>query len=436
MVKRAIIMGAAGRDFHNFNTVFRGRHEWRVVAFTAAQIPFIEKRRYPPALAGRLYPRGIPIRPEEELKALIRAHRVDEVFFSYSDVSHQYVMDKASDVLAAGANFTLLGPRQTQLRSRKRVISVCAVRTGCGKSQTTRKIAEYLRRRGVRFAVVRHPMPYGRLSDEVLERFANRADLDRYKCTIEEREEYEPYIAEGIPVYAGVDYLKILRAAEREADVILWDGGNNDFPFFRSDLHIVVADPLRAGHELTYYPGAVNFRQADILVINKINSARAGQIRTILANAKAKNPDATVVLANSVVRADKPALIRNRRVLVIEDGPTVTHGGMAFGAGLVAARKYGAKAVVDPRRFAVGPIREAFMKYPHLSRIVPALGYAPAQLRALEQTIARTPCDTVIVGTPIDLARLITIRQPIVRVSYDLEEKRGDVLAHVRRLLQ
>ncbi len=435
MAKRAIIMGAAGRDFHNFNTAFRGRREWRVVAFTAAQIPFIEKRRYPPALAGRLYPRGIPIRPEEELEALIRAHRVDYVFFSYSDVSHQYVMDKASDVLAAGANFSLLGPRQTQLRSRKRVISVCAVRTGCGKSQTTRKIAEYLRRRGVRFAVVRHPMPYGRLSDEVLERFATRADLDRYKCTIEEREEYEPYIAEGIPVYAGVDYQKILRAAEREADIILWDGGNNDFPFFRSDLHIVVADPLRAGHELTYYPGAVNFRQADVLVINKINSARAGQVRTILANAKAKNPVAAIVLANSVVRADKPALIRNRRVLVIEDGPTVTHGGMPFGAGLVAARKYKAKAIVDPRPFAVGAIRQAFAAFPHLSRLIPALGYAPAQLRALEQTIARTPCDTVIVGTPIDLARLITIRQPIVRVSYDLEEKRGDVLAHVRRVV-
>jgi predicted GTPase len=415
-------MGAAGRDFHNFNTYFRDNPAYRVVAFTATQIPDIEGRKYPAALAGKLYPKGIPIHAEAELDGLIAAHKVDDVHLAYSDLPHAYVMDKASQVLAAGANFVLLGPCDTMIKSRKPVVSVCAVRTGSGKSQTSRRVAEILKSKGRRVAAIRHPMPYGDLVKQKVQRFAAYADLDKHECTIEEREEYEPHIDKGIIVYAGVDYGAILRQAEKEADVILWDGGNNDFSFYKSDLEIVVADPHRAGHELSFYPGAVNFRRADVIVVNKMDTATPEGIATVLASAKALNPKATIIRANSPTIVKDGERIRGKRVLVIEDGPTLTHGGMKYGAGIVAARKYGAAEIIDPRPFAVGSIQKTFEKYNHLDNVLPAMGYGDKQTRELAQTIEAVDCDLVVSATPIDITRVITVSKPILRVGYELEE--------------
>ncbi len=421
-MKKAIIMGAAGRDFHNFNVCFRDNADCRVVAFTATQIPDIDDRKYPAELAGKLYPKGIPICAEEELAALIREHKVKDVYFAYSDVSHEYVMNKASLVLAAGANFCLLGPNDTMIRSRKPVVSVCAVRTGSGKSQTSRKIALLLKARGRRVAVIRHPMPYGDLVKQKVQRFAAYADLDKHECTIEEREEYEPHIDNGIIVYAGVDYGAILKQAEKEADVILWDGGNNDFSFYRSDLEIVVVDPHRAGHELRYHPGETNFRRAQVIVINKMDTAGKEQVDAVLANIKKFNPRARVIRANSRITVQNGWEISGKRVLVIEDGPTLTHGGMKFGAGIVAAQKYGAAEIIDPRPFAVGSIKKTFEKYTHLDKVLPAMGYGEKQMRELAATINRTDCDLVVSATPIDLIRVIRPNKRLLRVHYELEE--------------
>jgi len=421
-VKKVIIMGAAGRDFHNFNTYFRDNKDYRVVAFTATQIPDIDGRKYPAELAGKLYPKGIPIHAEAELNALIAAHKVDDVHFAYSDVSHEYVMQKASQVMAAGANFVLLGPNDTMIKSRKPVISVCAVRTGSGKSQTSRKVAEILQKKGRKVVAIRHPMPYGDLVKQKVQRFADYADLDKHECTIEEREEYEPHIDKGIIVYAGVDYGAILRQAEKEADVILWDGGNNDFSFYKSDLEIVVADPHRAGHELRYHPGETNFRRAQVIVINKMDTAKKEDIDIVLANIKRINPKATVVRANSPTIVEDGGRITGKRVLVIEDGPTLTHGGMKYGAGIVAARKYGAAEIIDPRPFAVGTIKKTFEKYNHLDSVLPAMGYGDKQTRELAKTIEAIDCDLVVSATPIDITRVIKVSKPILRVGYELEE--------------
>jgi len=421
-VKKVVIMGAAGRDFHNFNTYFRDNKDYRVVAFTATQIPDIEGRKYPAELAGKLYPKGIPIHAEAELNDLIAAHKVDDVHFAYSDVSHEYVMQKASQVMAAGANFVLLGPKDTMIKSRKPVISVCAVRTGSGKSQTSRKVAEILQKKGRQVVAIRHPMPYGDLVKQKVQRFADYADLDKHECTIEEREEYEPHIDKGIIVYAGVDYGAILRQAEKEADVILWDGGNNDFSFYKSDLEIVVADPHRAGHELRYHPGETNFRRAQVIVINKMDTAKKEDIDVVLANIKKINPKATIVRANSPTIVEDGGRITGKRVLVIEDGPTLTHGGMKYGAGIVAARKYGAAEIIDPRPFAVGTIKKTFEKYNHLDNVLPAMGYGDKQTRELAKTIEAIDCDLVVSATPIDITRVIKVSKPILRVGYELEE--------------
>ncbi|MGZ5452654.1 MAG: cyclic 2,3-diphosphoglycerate synthase [Candidatus Aminicenantales bacterium] len=421
-MKKVLIMGAAGRDFHNFNTYFRDNPDYRVVAFTATQIPDIEGRKYPAALAGKLYPKGIPIFAEADLDKLIAAHKVDDVHLAYSDLPHAYVMDKASQVLAAGANFVLLGPCDTMIKSRKPVVSVCAVRTGSGKSQTSRRVATILKEKGRRVVAIRHPMPYGDLVKQKVQRFATYADLDKHECTIEEREEYEPHIDKGIVVYAGVDYGAILRQAEKEADVILWDGGNNDFSFYKSDLEIVVADPHRPGHELSYYPGAVNFRRADVIVINKMDTATPEGIETVLANARKVNPKAKIIRANSPTIVKDGGRITGKRVLVIEDGPTLTHGGMKYGAGIVAARKYGAAEIIDPRPFAVGSIKKTFEKYNHLDNVLPAMGYGDKQTRELAQTIEAIDCDLVVSATPIDITRVIKVSKPILRVGYELEE--------------
>jgi predicted GTPase len=421
-VKKVIIMGAAGRDFHNFNTYFRNNPDYRVVAFTATQIPDIAGRKYPAALAGKLYPRGIPIYTESELDALIAKYKVDDVHFAYSDVAHEYVMNKASQVMADGANFVLLGPRDTMVKSRRPVVSVCAVRTGSGKSQTSRKVATILKEKGRKVVVIRHPMPYGDLVKQKVQRFATYADLDKHECTIEEREEYEPHIDKGIIVYAGVDYGAILRQAEKEADVILWDGGNNDFPFYKSDLEIVVADPHRAGHELSYYPGETNFRRAKVIVINKMDTATPEGIETVLASARKVNPKATIIRANSPTIVKDGERIRGKRVLVIEDGPTLTHGGMTYGAGIVAAKKYGAAEIIDPRPFAVGSIKKTFEKYTHLDVVLPAMGYGDKQTRELAKTIEAIDCDLVVSATPIDITRVIKVSKPILRVGYELEE--------------
>lgn len=421
-MKKVIIMGAAGRDFHNFNTYFRENKDYRVVAFTATQIPDIEGRKYPAALAGKLYPKGIPIHAEEELDTLIARRKVDEVHFAYSDVSHEYVMNKASQVMAAGANFVLLGPADTMIRSRRPVISVCAVRTGSGKSQTSRRVAEILQKKGRRVAIIRHPMPYGDLVKQRVQRFADYADLDKHECTIEEREEYEPHIDRGMVVYAGVDYGAILRRAEKEADIILWDGGNNDFSFYRSDLEIVVADPHRAGHELRYHPGETNFRRAQVVVVNKMDTARREDIEAVLAGLRKVNPKAIVIRAHSPAVVENGARIKGRRVLVIEDGPTLTHGGMTFGAGIVAARKYGAAEIVDPRPYAVGSIKKTFQNYGHLDNVLPAMGYGAKQTRELARTVDAVDCDLVVSATPIDITRVISVSKPILRVRYDLEE--------------
>jgi predicted GTPase len=421
MPKRVIIMGAAGRDFHNFNVYFRDNPDYQVVAFTATQIPNIEGRRYPPELAGHLYPEGIPIYPEEELTDLVRRYQVDQVVFAYSDVSHEYVMHKASQALVAGADFRLMGTGSTMLTSRKPVVAVCAVRTGSGKSQTTRHVCDVLRRMGHRVVVVRHPMPYGDLTAQVVQRFATYEDLDRYRCTIEEREEYEPHIDRGVVVYAGVDYERILRQAEEEADIVVWDGGNNDLPFFRPDLHIVVADPHRPGHEVRYHPGEANLRAADVVVINKVNTADPDGIAQVRRNIQEVNPQAIVVEAASPIFVEDPGAIQGRRVLVIEDGPTLTHGEMAYGAGVTAARRFGAAELVDPHPYAVRSIAETFRKYPHIGPLLPAMGYGDEQIRDLEETINATPCDLVLAATPVDIRRLLKVRYPVDRVRYELQ---------------
>jgi predicted GTPase len=432
MAIRTLILGAAGRDFHNFNVVFRDDPTYDVVAFTATQIPDIAGRQYPPALAGPRYPSGIPIWAEDHLPGLIADHRIDQVVFSYSDVSYAHVMHRAAIANAAGADFVLLGARRTMLRSRKPVVAVCAVRTGAGKSQTTRRVAALLRAAGLRVAAIRHPMPYGDLAAQRVQRYAALADLQRFHCTIEEIEEYEPHIVAGTLVYAGVDYAAILAEAEQEVDVILWDGGNNDLPFYQPDLHIVVADPLRVGNELSYYPGETNLRMADAVIINKIDSADREAIRQLRDNVRSVNPRAVLIEAASPVMAEGADILTGRRVLVVEDGPTVTHGEMTFGAGTVVARKFGAAEIVDPRPYAVGRLADTFTTYPRIGALLPAMGYGDEQVRDLEATIAKVPCDAVVIGTPIDLTRLITIRQPSVRVRYDLQEigrpDLGDVL--------
>ncbi|MGW8226786.1 MAG: cyclic 2,3-diphosphoglycerate synthase [Anaerolineales bacterium] len=419
---RTLIMGAAGRDFHNFNVFFRGNKDYEVVAFTATQIPNIEDRRYPSQLAGSNYPDGIPIYPEAELAELIRDKKVDLVIFAYSDVPHEYVMHKASLVLEAGADFQLMGTKRTQIKSTKPVVAVCAVRTGAGKSQTTRRVSLILRDMGYKVAAIRHPMPYGDLVAQAVQRFAGYSDLDKYDCTIEEREEYEPHIDNGIVVYAGVDYERILRQAEQEVDIVLWDGGNNDLPFYTPDLHIVVADPHRPGHELTYYPGEANARAADVLVINKVDTAAPENVMDVRENLHLLNPSAMVIEAASPLFVDDPLAIRGKRVLVVEDGPTLTHGEMAYGAGWVAARRFGAAEIVDPRPFAVGSILETYRKYPTTGDILPAMGYGDEMVAELEQTINNADVDLVIIGTPIDLAGLLKINKASQRVRYELQE--------------
>ena len=421
---RIVIAGAAGRDFHDFNTVFRQDESARVIAFTATQIPNIDGRRYPPALSGPLYPEGIPIHPESDLEKLIHDHEVDEVVFSYSDVSHEYVMHLASRVLAAGAGFRLLSPRRTMLPSSRPIVSVCAVRTGSGKSQTSRKVLEILQRElgYQRVVAVRHPMPYGDLAAQAVQRFASHADMDRAHCTIEEREEYEPYIERGAVIFAGLDYEAILRQAEQEADVIIWDGGNNDLPFFRSNFHIVVVDPHRPGHEVRYHPGEANLRLADAVVINKIDTADNAGVNTVLSNIRAVNPGAIIVRGASPLSVEDPEAIRGKRVLVVEDGPTLTHGEMAYGAGVVAAQQYGAAEIVDPHPYAVRTIADTYRKYPTTGAVLPAMGYGKEQMADLEETINRTPVDLVLVATPIDLGRLVDIDKPNQRVRYELQE--------------
>ncbi|HXF73713.1 MAG TPA: cyclic 2,3-diphosphoglycerate synthase [Actinomycetota bacterium] len=435
MTRRVLIMGAAGRDFHNFNVVYRDDPDALVVAFTATQIPFIEDRTYPPELAGPRYPRGIPIHDEEELTRLVRELEVDEVVFAYSDVSHEHVMHKASEALAAGASFVLLGPRATMLRADVPVVAVCAVRTGAGKSQTTRAVAATLREAGRRVVAVRHPMPYGDIAAQRVQRFASFEDLDRHRVTVEEREEYEPHLAAGTVVYAGVDYAEILQAAQAECDVLVWDGGNNDLPFVRPDVHLVVADPLRAGHETRYHPGEANLRMADAVVINKVDSATPEQVAALEGTIRAVNPRATVLKAASRITVDDPGAIAGRRVLVVEDGPTLTHGEMTFGAGVVAARRHGAAEIVDPRPYAVGTIQDVYRRY-DVGPVLPAMGYSEQQLEEMEKTIEAADCDLVVVASPIDLRRVIDLSKPAVRVRYELEVLEGsptlrDVLAPV-----
>ena len=417
-----LIMGAAGRDFHNFNVYFRNNPNYEVVAFTATQIPDIAGRKYPVELSGPLYPKGIPIYPEEELPTLIKEKQIDQVILAYSDLPHQYVMDKASIVLASGADFRLMGPKNTMLKSNLPVISICAVRTGCGKSQTTRKVTDILKKMGYKIAVIRHPMPYGDLKEQIWQRYENYSDLDHYNCTIEEREEYEPHLDRGNILYAGVDYQEILTRAEKDADIIVWDGGNNDIPFYKSDFHIVVTDPHRVGHEMTYYPGEVNLRMADVVVMNKIDTAAPDQINLLRENIHQLAPNAILIEAASPLTVDHPELIRGERVLVIEDGPTLTHGEMKYGAGVVAAQKYGAKEIIDPRPYAVGSIKDTYKKYPNIGILLPAMGYGKKQIQELEDTINATDCDLVIIGTPIDLTRIIKFNKKSVRVKYELQE--------------
>ena len=428
---KIIIMGAAGRDFHNFNVFFRNNEDYEVIAFTAAQIPGIAGRAYPKQLAGSLYGKDIPIYPEENLTKLIKEHGINQVILAYSDLSHETVMQKASLILAAGADFRLMGTQSTMLKSKKPVISVCAVRTGAGKSPTSQKLVDLLTEKGFRVVVVRHPMPYGDLLKQECQRFATMDDCIKNECTIEEREEYEPYICCGTVVFSGVDYEKILTAAEQEADIIIWDGGNNDIPFFQPDLHIVIADPHRAGHELTYYPGEVNVLLADVVVVNKVDSARKEDVELVLRNVRSINERAKILKANSVITVENPDNIKGKLVLVVEDGPTLTHGGMAFGAGVIAAKKYGARELVDPRQHAIGSIREVYEKFSHLGAVLPAMGYSEEQIKELEMTINESDCDVVIAGTPIDLGLLLKLNKPVVRVRYrieELDEKLEDVI--------
>lgn len=422
MIEKVIIMGAAGRDFHNFNIYFRDNPRYKVVAITATQIPDIEGRLYPPELSGKLYPDGVPIYEEDKLSDLIEEHKVDLVAFSYSDVSHNEVMHKASVVMAGGADFMLIGATYTMIRSQKPVVTVCAVRTGCGKSQTTRQVCKILRDEGKKVVAIRHPMPYGDLTKQVVQRFSSYEDFEKHNCTIEEREEYEPHVAQGTVVYAGVDYGQILKEAEKEADVIVWDGGNNDTPFFYPDVHIVLFDPHRAGHELLYYPGETNLNMADIAVINKVDSAESDKIDQVRKNIEKHAPKAEIILAESAVLVDDPNQIRGKRVLVVEDGPTLTHGEMKFGAGVVAAQRHGAAEIVDPRPFITGTIKETFESYPDIGAVLPAMGYGEVQTRDLEQTINNTDCDLVLFATPIDLPKLISINKPNLRVRYEYKD--------------
>ncbi len=415
-------MGAAGRDFHNFNTVYRNNPAVEVVAFTATQIPDIDGRQYPPELAGELYPKGIPIHSEDELPALIHKHKIDEVVFAYSDVPYSYIMARSAVVNAAGADFKLLGPQETMIKSTKPVVAICATRTGCGKSQVSRRVVKLLMENGKKVVAIRHPMPYGDLTKQRVQRFAEVADLDKHKCTIEEREEYEPHITRGNVIYAGVDYEAIVREAEKEADIIVWDGGNNDMPFYQPDLLITVADPHRPGDGLKYYPGEVNLRMADIVVINKIDTADSENVIKVRAAIQQVNPKAVVVDAASPVFLDDPAAIRGKRILAVEDGPTLTHGEMTYGAGIVAAQKFGAAEIVDPRPYTTGTISDTFEKYPNIGPLLPAMGYSDQQIADLNTTINQTDCDTVIIGTPIDLRRLININKPAIRVTYELQE--------------
>ncbi|MGE4292894.1 MAG: cyclic 2,3-diphosphoglycerate synthase [Desulfovibrio sp.] len=429
MVENVIVMGAAGRDFHNFNVYFRGNARYNVVCFTATQIPNIDGRKYPAQLAGEQYPDGIPIHPDARLAELIQEHKVDLVVFSYSDIPHVEVMHKASIATAHGADFMIIGAPYTMLKSSKPVVSVCAVRTGCGKSQTSREVMRVLQALGRRVVAVRHPMPYGDLVKQEVQRFAELADMDRHECTIEEREEYEPVVRMGAVIYAGVDYEKILRRAEEEADVVVWDGGNNDTPFYKPEVNIVVFDPHRAGHELTYHPGETNMRMCDIAVINKVDSADPDKIEQVRRTIMECNPGAEIVLAESEVLADRPELIQGKRVLVVEDGPTLTHGEMRFGAGVIAAERGGATQIVDPRPFLKGSLAETFRKYPNIGHVLPAMGYSPAQVRDLEATINACECDTVVSATPIDITGLLTVNKPLVRVSYEYKDHGEPTLA-------
>jgi len=424
-MKRVVIMGAAGRDFHNFNVVYRDSDEYRVVAFTAAQIPGIEGRTYPRELAGKNYPNGIPISREEELARIVRDEKVDLVVLSYSDLSNVEVVHKGSIAMAAGADFQLLGPRSTMIRSRLPVVSVGAVRTGAGKSTVSRKITSVLQKHGKKVVVIRHPMPYGNLSKEICQRFATFEDLDRNECSIEGREEYEPHIENGFVVFAGIDYARILKEAEKEAEVILWDGGNNDIPFIKPDIHFVVLDPLRAGDELSHYPSEVNVRMANIAIINKVNTADVKDVDVVESNLKPTNPDAKIIKAASEISLDKPELVKGKRVLVIEDGPTVTHGDMPYGVGFLAAKQFQASQIVDPRRFAVGIIASTYAKYPHLQSVLPTMGYGQQQIRDLQESIERVDCDSVVIATPADIRRLIKFSKPTARVSYELRELKG-----------
>ncbi len=419
---KIIIMGAAGRDFHNFNLIYRDNDKYEVVAFTATQIPDIDRRKYPSELAGKLYPNGIPIHDESDLEQLIEDNNIEEIVFSYSDILHEDVMHKASKVIAWGAHFKMLGGEHTMIKSTKPVIAICAVRTGCGKSQTTRRVAQILKDAGRKVAAIRHPMPYGDLVRQKVQRFATLEDLKKHKCTIEEMEEYEPHINTGTIVYAGVDYEAIVREAEKEADIILWDGGNNDMPFYKPDLNIVVVDPHRPGHERLYYPGETNLLMADVVIINKIDTADTEDIDEVRWSVREANPDAVIIDAASPISVENAELILGKTALVVEDGPTLTHGEMTYGAGMVAAEKYGAAEVVDPRPYTVGTITETFEKYPDIGELLPAMGYGEQQMKDLEETIAKTKCEVVIIGTPIDLRRIIDIKQPSVRVTYDLQE--------------
>jgi predicted GTPase len=431
IVEKVIIMGAAGRDFHNFNVYFRENPRYRVIAFTATQIPDIEGRLYPSELAGTLYPEGVPIYPEEELAHLIGQYKVDLVAFSYSDIPHVDVMHKASTAMAGGADFILIGATYTMLRPGKPVVAVCAVRTGCGKSQTTRKVCDIIRKTGKKVVAVRHPMPYGDLTKQVVQRFSNYDDFEKNQCTIEEREEYEPLVDRGIVVYAGIDYGRIMEEAEKEADVIVWDGGNNDTPFYFPDVHIVIFDPHRAGHERLYYPGETNLIMSDIAVINKVDSARPEDVASVRENIETHSPKARVVLAESELIVEDPEQIRGKRVLVVEDGPTLTHGEMAFGAGTIAAQRNGVGELVDPRPFVGGTIREVFEKYPHIGPLLPAMGYSKAQMKDLEEAVNRTDCDLVVFATPIDLPKLLSMDKPTLRVKYEYKDYGSPTLEEV-----
>lgn len=430
---RILIMGAAGRDFHNFNVFYRGNKNYNVIAFTATQIPNIEGRKYPAELAGALYPQGIPIYPESDLLKLIKKEKIDQVLFSYSDISHQNIMEKASRVLAAGADFKLLGMKNSTIKSNKPIISVCAVRTGVGKSQTTRYVVKLLQDLGYKVASIRHPMPYGDLAKQAVQRFANYQDLDKHECTIEEREEYEPHIDNGAIIYAGVDYAAILKEAEKEADIILWDGGNNDMPFYKPDLNIVLADPHRAGHESSYFPGAVNIFLADVVIINKTDTADYSNVRMVRENVNRMNPNAVIVEAASPIFVENPELIRGKKVLVVEDGPTLTHGEMAYGAGWVAAKKYGAKEIIDPRPFAVKSIADTYKKYPSTGMVLPAMGYGDDMVKDLETTINSSNAELVVIGTPIDLTRVLKLNKPAQRVRYELQEIGSPNVAEIIR---